>query len=87
MNDTIRLAEQIHKFVRQELDWDESTKLLDEIIESREWVQYLEMEMLIHCIGMKKRANSAFCLSSSPGIALDEFPAPVRMMNKHNIEH
>ena len=38
MDDIIRLTEQIHKFVRDQLSWEESLKLLDEIVESREYI-------------------------------------------------
>ena len=51
MDDKIRLTEQIHKFVRNQLTWDESLKLLDEIVESKEWMEHLEMDMLIYRIG------------------------------------
>ena len=38
MDDKIRLTELIHKFVRNQLTWEESLKLLDEIVESREYI-------------------------------------------------
>ncbi len=55
LNDIIRLTEQIHKFVRNQLTWEESLELLDEIVESEEWMQHLEMDMLIYRIGMSCR--------------------------------
>lgn len=56
VDDIIRLTEQIHKFVRNQLTPDESLKLLDEIAESEEWKQHLEMDILIYSIGKRKRA-------------------------------
>jgi hypothetical protein len=38
MGDKIRLTEQIHKFNRNQLSWEESLKLLDEIVESQEYI-------------------------------------------------
>ena len=55
MNDIIRLTRQIHYFVRGKLNWEESLELLDEIVESEEWMQHLEMDMLIYRIGMSRR--------------------------------
>ena len=52
LNDIIRLTEQIHKFVRNQLTWEESLVLLDEIVESEEWMQHLEMDMLIYRVGV-----------------------------------
>ena len=51
MDDIIRLTEQIHKFNRDQLSWEESLKLLDEIVESQEWMDYLEMERVIYWLG------------------------------------
>ena len=51
MDDIIRLTEQIHKFNRDQLSWEESLKLMDEIVESEEWMGHLEMDMLIYRVG------------------------------------
>jgi hypothetical protein len=56
LNNIIRLTELIHKFVRNQLDWDESLILLNEIVETEEWMQHLEIDMLIYQLGIKKRA-------------------------------
>jgi len=48
MTDQIRLTKDIHGFVRGHLSWKESLRLLDEIIESDEWLQHLEIDILIH---------------------------------------
>ena len=48
MEEKIRLTKQIHKFVRNQLDWEESLKLLDEIVDSNEWMGHLEIDMAFY---------------------------------------
>lgn len=48
MTEEIRLTREIHNFVRGHLSWEESLWLLDEIIDSEEWLQFLEMDMLLY---------------------------------------
>lgn len=50
MENELRLTKAIHYFVRGGLNWRESIELLDEIIESDKWLQYLDMEMLLYDI-------------------------------------
>jgi len=45
MNEDIRLTKAIHHFVRGQLTCKESLELLAEILESDEWLDFLEMEM------------------------------------------
>ena len=52
MDNTIQITEQIHKFTRKQLTWEESLNLLDEIVESEEWMQHLEGDMLIYRVGL-----------------------------------
>ena len=40
MKDEIRLTRDIHNFVRGHLSWEESFRLLDEIVESEEWMKH-----------------------------------------------
>lgn len=48
MTEEIRLTRDIHNFVRGHLSWEESLLLLDEIIESEEWMSHLEINMMIY---------------------------------------
>ncbi len=63
MNDINRLTEQIHKFVRNQLTWEESLILLDEIVESEEWMQHLEMEQMLYNLSVYRlNVNKIQCL-------------------------
>lgn len=42
MEEEIKKTKSIHYLVRGDLSWDKSLKLLDEILESDEWWQFLE---------------------------------------------
>jgi hypothetical protein len=55
MNEEIRLTRDIHNFVRGHLSWKESLRLLDEIVESEEWLQHLEIDMLLYDMARKKQ--------------------------------
>lgn len=55
MSEEIRLTRDIHNFVRGKLSWDESLGLLDEILDSDEWLNHLELDMIIYHIACKKR--------------------------------
>ena len=55
LNDKIRLTELIHKFVRNELNWNESLMLLDEIVESEEWMRHLEMDQMLYNLAVNRR--------------------------------
>ena len=55
MSEEIRLTKDIHNFVRGKLRWEESLRLLDEILDSDEWLKHLEMDMLIYEIACKKQ--------------------------------
>jgi len=46
MGEEMRLTKAIHDFVRGHLSWDESINLLEEILDSDEWLQFLEMDIL-----------------------------------------
>lgn len=62
MNEEIRLTRNIHNFVRGQLNWEGSLRLLNEIVESKEWLQILEIDMLLYEMAQEKRAwewNSA----------------------------
>lgn len=48
MTDEIRLTKAIHYFVRGELNWMESLELLDVIVDSSEWLMFLETEILLY---------------------------------------
>jgi len=54
MSEEIRLTRDIHNFVRGNLSWEESLRLLDEIVESEEWIQHLEIDMLLYEMACKK---------------------------------
>jgi len=55
VTEEIRLTRDIHNFVRGHLSWDESLRLLDEIVESEEWMQHLEIDMQLHTMARKKQ--------------------------------
>lgn len=55
MSEEIRLTRDIHNFVRGKLSWEESLRLLDEILDSDEWLNHLEIDMLIYQIACKKQ--------------------------------
>ncbi|WP_069130729.1 hypothetical protein [Rhodohalobacter halophilus] len=55
MTEEIRLTRDIHNFVRGHLSLDESLRLLEEIIESEEWMTHLEIDMLLYDMARKKR--------------------------------
>jgi len=61
---TIRLTKQIHKFVRNQLDWEESLKLLDEIVDSNEWMDHLEIDMAFYR-SANSRSSQNFITSSN----------------------
>lgn len=45
----LRLTKGIHNFVRGTLTWEESWELLSEVVESKEWIEYWEIEgFLLH---------------------------------------
>jgi hypothetical protein len=54
MNEEIRLTRDIHNFVRGHLSLEVSLRLLNEIIESEEWIQHLEIDMLLYELARKK---------------------------------
>ena len=43
----LRLTKGIHHFVRGALTWDESWELLSEVVESKEWIEYWEVEQML----------------------------------------
>ncbi len=43
----LRLTKGIHNFVRGNLNWEESWELLSEVVESKEWILHLEIELLL----------------------------------------
>jgi hypothetical protein len=45
MGEETRRTKAIHDFVRGHLSWDESINLLEEILDSEEWLQFLETDM------------------------------------------
>lgn len=55
MTEEIRLTRDIHNFVRGHLSWEESLRLLDEVVESEEWMKHLEIDMLLYDMARKKR--------------------------------
>lgn len=54
MSEEIRLTRDIHNCVRGKLNWEESSWLLDEIIESDEWMSHLEIDMMIYQMAIEK---------------------------------
>lgn len=55
MSEEIRLTRDIHNFVRGKLNWEESLRLLDEIVDSEAWLNHLEIDMLIYQMACKKQ--------------------------------
>ena len=55
MIEEIRLTRDIHNFVRGHLSWEESLILLEEIVESKEWLQFLEIDMILNEIAREKQ--------------------------------
>ncbi len=51
MSQENRLTKDIHNFVRGRISWEESMKLLDEIIELKEWMKHLEIDMQLYEMG------------------------------------
>tara|TARA_R100001143_G_C3360639_1_gene135233 strand:- start:7509 stop:7679 length:171 start_codon:yes stop_codon:yes gene_type:complete len=43
----LRLTKGIHNLVRGTLTWEESWKLLSEVVESKEWICFWELEILL----------------------------------------
>ncbi len=43
----LRLTKGIHNLVRGTLTWEESWKLLSEVVESKEWIIFLEIEFML----------------------------------------
>jgi hypothetical protein len=48
MGEETRRTKAIHDFVRGHLSWDESINLLEEILESDEWLHFLEIDLLLY---------------------------------------
>jgi hypothetical protein len=63
MNEVIRLTREIHNFVRFHLSWEESLRLLEEIVESEEWVQHLEIDLQLYVMA---RENQGLERNNSP---------------------
>lgn len=42
----LKLTKGIHSLVRGTLTWEKSWELWSEIVESKEWIEYWEIEML-----------------------------------------
>lgn len=57
MTNEIRITRDIHNFVRGHLSWEESLKLLDEIVESDEWMSHLEIDMMIYKMAIEKQES------------------------------
>ena len=55
MNKTIRLTRDIHYFVRGMLSWEDSIRLLDEIIDDPEWIDFLFIDILLYQVALKKQ--------------------------------
>jgi len=66
MKEEIRLTRDIHYFVRGHLSWEESLRLLDEIVESEEWMKHLEIDMQLYKMACKNREK-----------AVDKPPIPI----------
>lgn len=64
MSEEVRLTRDIHNFVCGNLSWEESLRLLEEIVESEEWIQYLEIDMLRFDMTSKKREKKVLNLIS-----------------------
>lgn len=55
MDQKTKLTKDIHNSVRGHLSWEESLRLLEEIVESEEWMQNLEIEVLLYHMSCKKQ--------------------------------
>lgn len=53
----LRLTKGIHSLVRNKLTWEESWNILSEVVESKEWISYWEIESLLNLIYSKKQDN------------------------------
>ena len=65
-NDVTRLTKQIHKFVRHQLTFEDELQLLNEIIDSQEWMQLLETEILLYEAAthtLRKKLIESLCLN------------------------
>lgn len=56
MSDDIRLTRDIHAFF-EHLDWEEQLALLEEIVDSDEWKEVLEMDMMIYEVALYQEKN------------------------------
>ena len=54
MIDEIRITKAIHEFVRGQLNCEESIQLLEEIIESDDWLSFLETDMMLFEIATRE---------------------------------
>jgi len=57
MSEEIRLTRDINNFVRGHLSWEESLKLLDEIVESDEWMSHLEIDVMLYKMAVEKQES------------------------------
>lgn len=48
MSEETRLTKHIHYLVRGRLNWEESLRILEEIVESEEWMQHYMIEHDLH---------------------------------------
>jgi hypothetical protein len=55
MAEIIRLTREIHYFMRGKLSWEKSIWLLEEIVDSEDWLQHLEIGMLLYEIAMENQ--------------------------------
>ena len=44
----LRITKGIHNLVQGNLTWEESLELLSEIVESKKWIEYWEVEQLLN---------------------------------------
>jgi len=63
----MKKTQDIHNFVRGHLSWEESLRLLDEIIESEEWIQHLVIDMLFSISELTPRPTWLGIRNSLPG--------------------
>ena len=61
--DIIRLTRAIHEFVRGKSSWEESLQLLDEILDSDEWMDFLWMDEALHNLYSPSNERSTFANS------------------------
>lgn len=57
MTEEIRLTRDIHNFVRGHLSWEESLRLLDEIVTSDEWMSHLKIDIMVYNIALSHNQN------------------------------